>query len=154
MAHKRLINCDFINASSFNKLDNDAKLLYVYMFVNADDKGFCDKTNDLMEILKISNKALDQLKERSLVLEFENKHGNKIHLIKHWYCHNKYQPKLFTTYFKYLKQVELIEGEYEWKKEETIIKEENKVNENTDKLNEIKLNENKLNPDDYPFGLD
>ena len=45
MATKRMINCDFLNASKFKtRLSNKAKLLYMYMFINADDKGFVDTT--------------------------------------------------------------------------------------------------------------
>ena len=142
MAHKRLLNCEFINASAFkNTLSNKAKLLYLYMFSNADDRGFCDTTEGIIESLGETeeySKALTELLNRGLLIKFENKYGNKIYLIRHWYCHNQYREKLYTTYYKYLKLVHLEDNEYHIGEKETHIK-ENKINETN--INDIKLNE-------------
>ena len=97
MAKKRLLNCEFINASSFKvNLSNKAKLLYVYMFVNADDKGFVDTTNEIIESLTKNDtdfrneinmallnndypSALVELISKGLVYEFRDNHNNRIH---------------------------------------------------------------------------
>ena len=55
MNDHRLINCKFINAGGFKtKISNKAKLLYLLMFTNADDRGFVDTTTDLINSLEKS----------------------------------------------------------------------------------------------------
>ena len=62
MAKHRLISCEFINAASFkNSLSNRAKLLYLLMFVNADDKGFVDTTDDIINALENAGVKEDDL---------------------------------------------------------------------------------------------
>ena len=130
MAKKRLLNCEFINASSFKvNLSNKAKLLYVYMFVNADDKGFVDTTNEIIESLTKNdtdfrneinlellendyNSALVELIGRGLIFEFRDNHGNRIHLIRHWYYHNKMVKGLWTNYGGLLEKVHVSNNEY------------------------------------------
>ena len=158
MSKKRLINCDFLNASSFKvNLSNKAKLLYLFMFANADDKGFVDTTNEIIQSLEENDKAfepninmsllgndynsaLDQLVNNGLLYEFTDNHQNHIYLIRHWYLHNKMLKGLWTNYGAFYKQVEVIENEYVKRKE---TKENNNINKE-DKLNEIKLREGKL----------
>ena len=158
MSKKRLINCEFLNASSFKvKLSNKAKLLYLFMFANADDKGFVDTANEIIQSLEENDKtfepninmsllgndykcALDQLVENGLLYEFVDNHHNHIYLIRHWYLHNKMLKGLWTNYGAFYKQVEVIENEYVKRKE---TKENNNINKEV-KLNEIKLSEDKL----------
>lgn len=145
MAKKRLINCDFLNASSFmENLSNKAKLLYVYIFLNSDDRGYCGNAKSLMETLEKNDSnhqqenlsllgnsyecAIEELIEKSLVLEFKDKHQNKIYLVKHWFVHNNYKKGLTTNYLNFLKQVELRDNEYQRKP----LKESN-ININQDK---------------------
>lgn len=130
MAKKRLLNCEFINASSFKvNLSNKAKLLYVYMFVNADDKGFVDTTNEIIESLTKNDtdfrneinmallnndypSALVELISKGLVYEFRDNHNNRIHLIRHWYFHNKMVKGLWTNYGGLLEKVHVSNNEY------------------------------------------
>lgn len=187
MAKQRLINCDFINDSAFiDQTSNKAKLLYLIMFANADDKGFVGNAKNIVESLQKNDSefrneinlellendyvaALRELVDKGLLFVFENKHNNKVYLIRHWYFHNKYKNGLRTNYYKYLNQVEVVDNEYVLKKSNT--KENNKLNEI--KLNEIKLNEkndpksnvsdkdwdklfednNELKQEDYPFEI-
>lgn len=151
---QRLINCDFLNSSSFfDRLSNKAKLLYIFMFLNGDDQGFVDNTMNLIESLEKNDKeyddqvslsllendylsALNDLITRGYVYEFRDKHNNAIHLIRHWFFHNQWKRGLWTNYRSFLKRVDLVENEYILK--ETHLK-ENKLNES--KVNEIKLND-------------
>lgn len=154
MAKKRLVNCDFLNSGSFAQLTNNAKLLYMFMLTNADDKGFCDRTELIMENLQIGNDALSELVNKGLLFQFKGNYENCVYLIRHWYYHNQYRDKLYTTYYKFLKKVILEDNKYMIKKEETIIKEDNKLKET--KINEIKLNEIKEDDefeDDLPFPI-
>ena len=157
MSKKRLINCDFLNASSFKvNLSNKAKLLYLFMFANADDKGFVDTTNEIIQSLEENDKnfepninmsllgndyksALDQLINTGLLYEFIDNHQNHIYLIRHWYLHNKMLKGLWTNYGAFFKQVEVIDNESKRKEP----KENNNINKEV-KLNEINISEDKL----------
>jgi hypothetical protein len=151
MAKQRLINCDFMN--NMTKVSNKAKLLYYTMFINADDRGFVGNAEDIIKNLNGNESddtmallendystALNELVDKGLLYSFNSKHSNNIYLIRHWYFHNKYRSGLWTGYYGYLQQVEIINNEYILKEEKgKPFKEKNKLNEM--KLNEIKLNE-------------
>ena len=142
---QRLINCDFLLTEAFNdKISNKAKLLYFTMFLNGDDRGFVGSTNTIITTLEKNDReftntvnmslleddypnALIELITKGYLYEFRDNHNNKVHLIRHWFIHNKYRKGLWTNYGAFIKQVELVEGKYVLK--ETHIK-------------EIKLNEN------------
>lgn len=166
MARFKLINCEFINASSFkNNVSNKAKLLYLMMFTNADDKGFVDSTKDLinsltsneidtdktipLDLLENSyNSALNELIDKGLVYEFIDKHHNQVHLIRHWFYHNKFVKGLWTNYKTFMEQVYLENNEYILGKKPL---KENKIKE--DNIKQIETNENnkqmeRLDPSD------
>ena len=130
MAKHRLINCEFLNASSFKaNVSNKAKLLYVFMLMNGDDRGFVDSTQDLVNALKINDDnftktentslledtyetALLELLDKGYIYEFKDNHLNKVHLIRHWFYHNKYKVGLWTNYTNFLDRVYLKNNEY------------------------------------------
>ena len=157
MAKHRLINCEFLNAGSFKvNVSNRAKLLYFMMIVNADDRGFVDTTNDLINTLEKNdndldkverlellentyNTALIELIDKGYIYEFKDNHENKVHLIRHWYYHNKYVKGLWTNYRTFLNEVHLENDKYVWGSKKPL--KENNINETN--INEMKLNENK-----------
>lgn len=182
MAKHRLVNCEFINASSFKvNISNRAKLLYLLMIVNADDRGFVDTTQDLINALEKNdneldkverlellentyNTALNELLDKGYIYELMDKHQNKVHLIRHWFYHNKYVKGLWTNYKNFLDIVYLESGEYVIGKKP--LKEDNNINQDKlfqDKLNQINKVEEPpkeqtertdgLNPDEYPFEI-
>lgn len=147
---QRLINCDFLDTEAFNdKISNKAKLLYYQMFINGDDRGFVGNTNTIIETLKKNDdnfvnvmnlsllendypNALFELIGKGYLYEFRDNHENKVHLIRHWFVHNKYRKGLWTNYGSFLKQVQLDEtGKY-------VLKETNNIKEI--KVNKIKVN--------------
>ena len=150
MAKHRLINCEFVNAASFkNNLSNRAKLLYLMMFVNADDRGFVDTTQDLINTLEKNDNEMDknvslellentyktaigELVVKGLVYEFKDNHGNKVNLIRHWFFHNKLVKGLWTNYRNFLESVYLDNNEYLLGKKPL---KENKINQ--EKLKEL-----------------
>lgn len=164
MAKHRLLNCDFILASSFKvNVSNKGKLLYMMMCMSADDRGFVDTTNDLINALTQNEKefdntvsldllentyesALNELITKGYLYEFSDNHHNKVHLIRHFFFHNKLIKGLWTNYKKFLNEVELVENEYVKK---THIKESNI---NQIKTKQIKTNES--NPLDELTELD
>ena len=153
MAKHRLINCEFINASSFKVgVSNKGKLLYLMMLMNGDDRGFVDTTSDLINALTTNeneldqsvslellentyNTALNELLDKGYLYEFKDNHNNRVHLIRHWFYHNKYVKGLWTNYRTFLNQVHLEDNEYFMGKKP--LKE--------DKIKEINVNENNDN---------
>ena len=157
MAKSRLINCEFINASSFkNDISNKAKLLYLFMIVNGDDKGFVNNTRDIIDTLANNDKefrneidlsllqndypsALNELIDKGLIYEFKDNHRNKVHLIRHWFYHNRLVKGLWTNYGKFLKLVDISDNEYVLKKESS---KEKDINQN--KLNQTNINQDNI----------
>ena len=153
MAKHRLLNCEFINATSFkNNLSNRAKLLYLMMFTNADDKGFVDTVQDLINALEKNdneldkverlellentyNTAINELIDKGLIYRFNDNHNNKIYLIRHWFYHNKLVKGLWTCYRNFLELVHLENNEYILNSVKKPLKED-KININQDKLNQ------------------
>lgn len=153
MARHRLLNCEFLNASSFKvNVSNKGKLLYMLMILNGDDRGFVDSTNDLINALTTCEKefdntisldllentyksALQELLDKGYLYEFKDNHNNKVHLVRHWFFHNKYVKNLWTNYKNFLELVHLENSEYILNSVKPL--KEDKEN----KLNEIKPNE-------------
>lgn len=150
----------FLNASSFRvNVSNKGKLLYFTMIINADDKGFVDTTNNLIQSLNDNDKefrneinmqlldndytsALQELIEKGYVYEFRDNHNNKIHLIRHWFLHNKLVKGLWTNYGNFSAMVELKNNEYHKKplKENNI----NQENTNQDITNQDNIGDEEL----------
>lgn len=169
MSRQRLINCDFLSTEAFNdKISNKAKLLYFTMFLNGDDRGFVGNTNSIISTLEnndnefvnnidlslIENNyhtALLELISMGYLYEFRDNHENKVHLIRHWFIHNRYRKGLLTNYVSFLKLVDLVEGKYVLKINKNKIN-QNKLNES--KVNENKLNENNINEENGEYELD
>ena len=151
MVKKRLINCDFLNASGFlSNLSNKAKLIYFMFLINADDKGFVGNAVDLANTLDQCEEnfdntlfnykyidALNELVEKRLVFEFTDKANNKVYLIRHWFMHNKKQDFLTTNYVSFLAKVELVDNKYQWKNHKEKNLKENKIKEKEIKENKI-----------------
>ena len=151
---QRLINCDFLNASAFKvNLTNDAKLLYFYFLINADDKGFVANAKELCETLDRCKEtlentlfqikygdALQELVDKRLLFAFTDKVGNTTYLIRHWFLHNRYRPNLRTNFVWLLTNVELVDGKYQ-----LVERKEKPFKEKQSKINQNKINQNNIN---------
>ena len=154
MAKHRLLNCEFINAGSFKvNVSNRAKLLYLMMFANGDDRGFVDTTQDLIATLTKNDEELDkverlellentyttaliELLDKGYLYEFTDNHYNKVHLIRPWFFHNKLIKGLWTNYRNSLEQVHLENNEYILNSVKKPLKE--------NKIKETNINENNI----------
>ena len=172
MTNKRLVNCDFINVSSFiSGLSNKGKLLYFFFLTNADDKGFVGNAKDIAESLDRCEEnfentlfsyhytdAISELVDRRLVFEFTDKCNNKVYLIKHWFLHTKEMQFSSTNYTSFLKKVELVDNEYQLKTidERNPLKgrEKKGKEENTKSLNNQKYLDKDNNPNDWDKIID
>ena len=154
MATQRLINCDFFLKGAFDGFSsNKAKLLYFYLFINADDYGFVGNANKVIKDLNEEEndinalvdynyyQAADELVEKGLLFRFLDRHQNQILLIRHFFIHNKYNPRFMTTnYYTLKKQIELVDGCWEFK--ENHLRKENKES-NVNKVNNVNNKEEK-----------
>lgn len=156
MSKHRLLNCEFICASSFKvNVSNKGKLLYLLMFASGDDRGFVDTTNDIINALTTNENendtqvsltllnndyesALNELIEKGYLYEFKDSHNNRVHLIRHWFYHNKLVKGLWTNYRSFLDMVYLDNNEYQMGKK-PLKENNNKVNENNIDINQDKL---------------
>ena len=156
--NKRMLNCGFVNASSFKiKTSNKAKLLYFYLIANADDKGFVDNVDEIIELLDSNDRkfddrqesvlvesnystALKELMEKGMIISFVDNHDNTIYLIRHWYLHNQIPKDRIrnSAYERFLEHFEVNkDGEY-------VKQVSYSCNTNAD-VKEIKLNKTKRN---------
>ena len=119
-----MINIDFLT-TSFMGVSNKAKLLYMVMIFYADDLGFVGNTFKLVEELDSNEKetplelvgnsyinALHDLDNKGYIYTFVDNYGNHIHLIRHWFIHNRWIKGLTTNYKRFLKEVELVDGKW------------------------------------------
>lgn len=148
MANQRLLNCDFFLKGAFDDVSsNKAKLLYFCFFINADDYGFVGNSAKIIKSLneqEEDNNALvqytyeiaaNELVDRGFLLKFTDNHQNNIYLIRHFFIHNKYNPKYISTnYFSLRAKVELVDGCWELK--ENHLRKENKENQQTNNVNQ------------------
>ena len=143
---QRLINCDFLLNGSFAKLPNKAKLLYLMLFFNADDRGFVgnaelvvddlekndseyDKSISLELIQTTYQSAITDLVNQGYLFEFRDNHSNSVYLIRHFFYHNKYYSKAWTNYKRFLRLVKLVDNEYVMRGSEEDITTEEPVEE-------------------------
>lgn len=146
MPNQRLMNCDFFLKGAFDNVSsNKAKLLYFYLFINADDLGFVGNASKIIKDLNDGDmeenglvqytfeNAADDLINKGFLYRFTDKHQNQILLIRHFFIHNKYNGKYCkTNYLSLRAKVELIDNCWELK--ENHIKKENNAN-NTNNVN-------------------
>lgn len=140
MPNQRLMNCDFFLKGAFDNVSsNKAKLLYFYLFINADDLGFVGNASKIIKDLNDGDmeenglvqytfeNAADDLINKGFLYRFTDKHQNEILLIRHFFIHNKYNSRYCTTNYLSLRaKVELVDGCWELK--ENHIKKENNAN--------------------------
>ena len=151
-----MINIDFLT-TSFMGVSNKAKLLYMVMIFYADDLGFVGNTFKLVEELDNNEKeaplelvgnsyinALHDLDNKGYIYTFVDNYGNHIHLIRHWFIHNRWIKGLTTNYKRFLKEVELVDGKWCKKKP---FKEDNNIEQNKPK--QIKTNNSDISQEEW-----
>lgn len=129
---KRMFNVGFTLAESFKmNLSNKSKLLYFYIVISSDDRGFCDNVKELVILLNQNDveflnasglveydykSALQDLLERGYLIWITDNHQNDIYLVRHWYLHNQIPKDRVSEsrYETYLSLFEINEeNEYE-----------------------------------------
>ena len=74
-----------IEDGKFYRLPVRAQLLYVHMCMNADDEGFCTRTNLLRRELRTKQSEVEELVKMGYLYAF----SDDLYLITHWRQHNR-----------------------------------------------------------------
>ena len=88
MANRRMFSREIMQSDSFIELSTEARLLYVYLNLNADDDGFVDNPKGLARLAGCKYDCMEELKEAGFVMEFDG----SVFVVVHWMVHN-YIPK-------------------------------------------------------------
>ena len=113
MAEKRMFSNSVVWTDSFLELSNEAKLLYIYFGMQADDCGFVDNSKMIARTLAIKDpdKIIQSLIEKGLVIKLND---GRLLLIADWNVNNyiqRYRAK--SKYLTKLKQLYMTEdGQY------------------------------------------
>lgn len=104
MAEKRAFATEVLESDAFTNLSVEAKLLYMYINIKADDDGICSKVKMAAVLSDTSNQQLilDELIASGFLISVEG--SNRV-IITHWRVHNKirgdmYKPTLYPEDFK------------------------------------------------------
>lgn len=113
MAMKRMFNRDFVNDDRFLDLSTEAKLLYFYLGLNADDDGFLANSAAICRLLGTSKNTIQELVNAGYVIEF----GTGVYLIVHFKFHNTLKADRYheTVYINERSQVEFDDVDKAWK---------------------------------------
>lgn len=90
---KRMISNEIINQESFVKMPNTAKLLYIYLILNADDDGFCSRLNEIGKLLGSKEDDVDILSDNGYIIVFES----GVVAVRHWLKHNTIHKDRYTA---------------------------------------------------------
>ena len=156
MAKRRMLSIELCNSDDFLSLTNEARQLYFYINLSADDDGFTGKAKSLTRHLDLSESYLEELCEKKYLIKFPS----GIYVVRHWYVHNQIPKDRHTPtdYIEEFKMLELVNKIY-------VLKEKNEKEKSSvffgdilytqissderseDELKEEKKRENKNNSD-------
>ena len=96
MANRRLLCAKVLNADYFIALTVTARLLYVYLAINADDDGLVNSPKAVARYCGGKEETLDELVRAGYLIPFVS----GVTCITHWCQHNKirkdrYHPSIF-----------------------------------------------------------
>lgn len=110
MAERRFISKQIFNDDIFTDLEVQARLLYVYLVLNADDDGFLKNTKQMMFLSGADINDLQTLVSAGYLYEFPS----GAFVIRHWNMMNKVQPtrKADTIYQNEKSELTIINNIY------------------------------------------
>ncbi|MBR5516280.1 MAG: DNA replication protein, partial [Clostridia bacterium] len=96
MAIRRMISRSLIDTDIFLDLSTEAKALYLFFNIYADDDGMVGNPKSISRISGISASFINELSECGYIIRF----NSGVIAIKHWLVHNlirkdRYTPTLF-----------------------------------------------------------
>ena len=103
MAEKRMFSKEIIDSDAFLDMPSSTQNLYFHLGMRADDDGFINSPNKIMNICKASKNDMDLLIVKNYVIPFES----GVLVIKHWRINNylrtdRYKPTNYQDEYKQL----------------------------------------------------
>ncbi len=103
MAERRMLSKKVIYKDSFSELPDKAKILYLYLLLEADDDGFVGNSKNVMRICGANKQSLEALILRGFAIRFDS----GVIALSHWSAQNKvakdrYNPTVFAEEFSRL----------------------------------------------------
>lgn len=113
MANKRMFSREIMENDIFLNLSKSARLLYVYINLNADDDGFTARTRAIMSLCNADDKDLQELINTGFIIRFET----GVIVVAHWNIHNTIQRDRYKeTVYTYEKSLLINNKPYVCKK--------------------------------------
>ena len=84
MANRRMFSRDILQSDAFIDLSNDARLLYIYLNMDADDDGFIENPKGVARLAGCKFDNMEELKAAGFLLECEK----GVFVVTHWKIHN------------------------------------------------------------------
>ena len=108
MAERRMFSKTVVDDDHFSQLSKDARLLYFYLGLAADDDGFISSTKKVMINADVTKEALEELVASNYLIRFES----NVILIRHWKQNNQIRSdrRHDTTHQNEFKQIYFDEG--------------------------------------------
>lgn len=84
MAYKRMFNRELLESDKFLELSHNAKVLYFYLNLTADNEGFVNSKQRVMRLCDCSDTDLQELIKGNWIILFDT----GVLVITHWRMHN------------------------------------------------------------------
>ena len=85
MATKRMFSKEVMDSDIFIDMTTNAKLLYVYLNLNADDEGFISNPKAVARFTGLEVESVKELEKNGFVIPFET----GVIVVTHWNMHNQ-----------------------------------------------------------------
>ena len=92
MAERRMLSRKVILADRYYSLSDKAKLLYLYLMLDADDDGFVGNVRQTVSYAGANMRTLAGLVEKDYVIPFPS----GVVAITHWKMQNRIEKRIYT----------------------------------------------------------
>lgn len=149
MANKRMFSREIMESDRFVNLSQSARLLYVYINLNADDDGFTGRTRAIEYLANADDSDLQELIEADFIIRFDT----GVIVVTDWKTHNTIQKDRYKETAYLDEKNMLVDGKKYKRKEmgfssqkfaETSCKQNGNVEEERiEEVKEVRLEENR-----------
>ena len=85
MATRRMFSREVMDSDIFIDMTTNAKLLYVYLNLNADDEGFISNPKAVARFTGLAIENMEELEKNGFIIPF----NTGVIVVTHWYMHNQ-----------------------------------------------------------------
>ena len=115
MAKRRMLSIEICTSDSFLELTEEARQLYFYINLYADDDGFVGNTTAVTKMIGIAKRFLDELCQNEYLIGFPG----GVYAVRHWCIHNQLRKDRYTPtqYVKEARMLKIVDRIYVFKDE-------------------------------------